>query len=1567
MDADDLNLLKLNALNPVYYLQNQILSGKYEISSCTAADCSLNNSTLLIIAGVVFSLISIHHLSGYYIHLTTNSNKKVSHHLESENSKLLNFFNFLLVNLLDLIFKIFSIFIFYVFFNKIFVSFYFNTDIVIGVLSILFLLFFTFYSYFHAYYILLFMRIDSNDSLHYDNFSKNYDLLLLIIKIIIGLNKNLILINNNDAHKMRLILALDYLLIFCIFNYTVKMILNIVNDKNLNIVTNFNFNLFRLFNTIFLCVNLIIYLFFNMPSVYEIILTTSASIFIASCLILYMSNYVNLLIYKDEKMIYQFAYLLSYFLQGESKSAQFEKTAIKAKAFHNINCKNQNLNKCKLCRLEEITITKEVHGKEKINLLTSIAKYIQENTLHNLNQEEYDFFNLINLIFEYNLTLIDHSLPRFNVIYKTKEMLEINRENKNNLNYFFNLIVFYAKINQQKEEELNKFNVVKNYDTSLFSLKKSIEIIKDIVDTLDSRVKKDLYPQTTQLNNLKLQILKNLEEIHSNKKFYNDNLSFIMTKYIFEKTFNLDANSASKILENSEDFDARQDLIADHFNRDKILIIKYENLTHSLTITRASKDLCHFQGKYLEEIFPSKYRDEGKQKFIHEILNKENFTFEFLLETSSGLNEMKFIQNINLKCKIFRSPDLTEIFILSHFEISQEDFLVFETPIVFDRTINNLTHDMNKSSLSTFSKQLEKILLIDPMTIESLLRSKLPKKNLLFNDLFRRVTLNSGQNKNNATSKNDVNGNSDLSNALDFILNYRTYYNNFFIEIENNLHSLENDDLLKNLEEAKSLRDSNYAVNCRLNLKFVFKKNDNTDIFVFSFKNFSTKNKLNLLRGTHDDNLSDERRKNRDDLSENNLENYNKNYASTQSVSSVNGASSALKDGLLSTMTFNGKKSNLDTSDKKMANFTITTLLINFCLGLYCIFFLFMGFQSNNKMKELNLLKTNFNNFERMFYQTALSQFYNVGVYKKGTTYMDDYLFGGYWDQFKGTGLSINMGDYANSELFVKTDLLKRDMGTLQNYIYDSTYKNELDQMFNFNTDYNVLYTSEGNELKLQSRNPNFFETILMFMNNAKASVFYTTNTMIYIHNYDLHTSLYDFSSVFEKKVTNVQKAVYEAIFNFPVYLNNLNKIWKQVQDLYYSEVDSIFQLNLYLTLTLIGLHIFLLVVSFAIISFLKKTTSESNYIYSKVVTGEWTNYLTLKLHILKEMINFYKIDPIKNSSRVRKELRESAKIMKEKQEKEDKLYTEITQRNEMGNSQDAQIVIGNLISPLRKTLFYLFTFYLIYAFSFIIIFNNSKSDIILTTKFASAYLQVDKGIMNSILLLQCILFSNQTDYSLNQYMKNHTTFISDPEHKNGYIWDIIEEAKLSRTYISFVEKNYPKFAAVEHTANTIAWCDNLFFVVDDDVFAVTKKAFPGNTLLENLSIVCKHYPVMGESYYTNIIEEINYIAAKMVRSYLHSYPDYTMMKKTNDETEFFDEFTIAVMIIRPIQSHLLKNDIANLTKSTEDNFVMVVIIFMIGNILVECLIFFVINRMLIRRVLVINDEIRCLTLCLTA
>jgi hypothetical protein len=1564
LDADDLDLSKLNVLNPLYYLQKVVLGENTKISQCSSTTCSIDNTILLVILLGLMGLMFVHHLWGYlgYHNLMK---KNISQSSEAKNAKFSDLLNFLLINALDIVFKILSVFLYYIFFNKIFVAFFFNTDIIYGILSIIFILLFTFFSYFSIKYVLLFMRLDSNDSLHYDNFSKNYDSLFLVIKIIISINKNLLLINN-DTSTIRLIVSLDYLLLFCIFNFMIKSIINITNDKNLSLVANLNLNLLRLFNVLYISIYVIIHIFFHLLSIYQIILTIFASILISIALMIYLYNKIHTLIYGDEKIIFQLTYLLSLFLKGESASQAFEMESIKIKSFHALKClKKEKDLKCSLCQLEDLKIIQDVNDPEKINLLNLMFKFIEENILYNFSQDENDFFTFMHLIYNFNLTLVDSSIPQYKFIYQAKYLIKTNKERKNN--FYFNLVFYYSKINHQTESDLKKFTIVKNYDSSLVSLRKSIDIVKEIVDTIESRVKKDLYPQTNQLNNLKLLIMKNLEDIHEDKNFYNDSFSFVMTKFIFEKTFNVEANSISKVLPDSEDFDSRHDMIGDHFKKDNFIYIRYEVTSNSLIITRASKNFTTYQGKYFEEIFPRQYRELGKSKFINEILtNNEKFTFEFLQDTPK-INSLDFIQSIKLECKIFRSPDLQEIFIFTNFEFLKDDLLVFETPLMFDTKTNNFNPDLNKSFLITFSEKLQQTFLVDPKFLENLQGLKIPKKTLLFYDVFRKITLMGSSNKFNQQNQSDMSNNSPESNGTDFVLNYRSYYLNFFEELEKNIHAIDNtESITQRLEEAKTLRDANITLNIRLTLKYMFKKSESSDIYVFSFKNFTPKK---MIRGLQEDNLLDglgkENKKNQLDESfiKNNIENYNKSSSVSVSSSASGGG---LKDGILSTLVINGKKSSsLLTSDSKMAGFTISTLIINISLGLYCLFFLFMGLSSNTQMQELNLLKINFNSFERMFYQTALSQFYNVGVYKKGTSDMSDYILNNYWDKFASAGLTINMGDYANSELYVKTDFLKEKMGLLQDFIYSSSFKDVLDPIFSFRVDYKAL-SAESSDIKLMTLNPTFFETILMFMNNAKASVFYTTNTMIYIHNYDLHTGNYDFSTIYDKNITNVQKAVYEAIFNFPVFLNNLNKIWGQVQDLYYSNVDSIFNLNLYLSLTLIGLHVFLLFVSVGIINFLKKITTESNLIYSKIIQGDWSNYLSIKLLLLKDMINFYKIDPIKSSTRMRKELRETAKLTKEKQNNDEKMF-EHADKTFQTKSEDAQITIENLISPLSKVLFYLFTSYLIYACSFIFIFSSSQSDIILTSQFSSHYLQVDKGIMNSILLLQCILFSNQTDYSLNQYMKNYTTFISDPYQTHGYIWNLLEDSKLDKKYLTQLEKNYQKYEEIEHQANEASYCDHLYSGIEDDVFSITKKLYPGDSLIKNLIILCHQYPVTGEKYYKNIIEEINYIGAKMIRNYNHSYGDYTKMKATNDETEFFDEFTIAVMIIRPIQTYILNTHIGEMIKSTEENFVLFIIIFMIGNILMECLIFFVINRKLIRRVLVINDEIRCLTLCLTA
>jgi hypothetical protein len=1596
--VNDFTFSKLNSINPLSYVQDMALGGLENISQCTATSCAFENSLTLVLTILIVILLIFHHYSSYLNYKQYQIND-ITHSSEGKTSKALEILNLLTINLLDLIFKVFSIFLFFVFFNKIFVGLYFKTDYAYVVISAIFISIFLACYIYQVKYIILLLRVDHKDSLHYDSFSQNYDLLLLFLKIIITFNKNLLLINSIDEYN-RHILFLDYCVVFCIFNFTIKMILTIFNDKNLTIVTNFNLNLLRLYLTIHVSIYIILYSFFNFIKVYDIVITNIVVIFISLLLLSYLNDKIYSLIYTDEKVLYQLIYLMVLYLAKEEENLEYDSESEKIKSLHMYLCsgkENEKNYKCEICLYyKNLSLTKENESFYEINpqltkmkLMGKMIEYINKHILPSLSQEEIDFFNMIDLLYNYSLTQIDHSMPHFKVIYQNKSVIDKNKLRKNS--FYYNLEFYYLKINRQSENNLKKFRVIKRYDSSLHSLTRTVDIISEVILTLESKVKKDLYPQTSELYSHKLKIIENLSDIHDQSNVYKDIFSFVMCRFVFENAFNFELTEVVKNLMSSDDFDSRIDLIDDHYNKDSLLIINYKVDQDSLIVTRASKKFSPLQGKFFEEIFPSNFRSIGRAKFINAIQsNNDSFTFEYLIDTQDD-----FVKNLKLECKIHRSFDLQDIFIFASFKVSQEDILVFETPNNIDLATNRKYFDIHKSMLTCFSEYLEKVIFVTPKLLNFLSGLSIKKKYISFTDIFSAKTSDFDKKK-PYQGKNEK-----IPEGKEFNLDYTILYKNFFQEIDNILDSIENEELREKMDEIKTVVKNQEVLSVRISELYTMNKNENYSYFVYNltvqmkrinnnksgnrYYNFlnsvvrskqfvnnllehakkfgkSSKGKaggFNFIEG-----LVEAKSIQDDELMDLELEN---NSQISKPFQSKGTAITALKSNNIASILPGRKGDSL--SSGSMAHYTIITLLINVCLIVYCVIFMVNGFSNNSKMTQLNEIRTQFNSFERLFYQTSLSLFYNVGVFKENT--IDSGLHNNdYWNKFNTVGLSISMGDYGNRELNVKGGLLNTKMSDMLNYIYSSSFKETMDGILSFNTNQKSI-TFLDNEMKLANQYTPFLESILNFINYAKSVTFPSMSTMIYIYNYDLLSGAYNFNSVKNKTFSEVQKAVYEMIFNYPNYLNNMNKIDKELTQLFDDEIKSIFSLNFYLSVVLIGLHAFLLIISLSIINYLKRTTYDSNYIFSKLVTGDWSKYLETKTRILKDMLKFYKRDPLKCSNKIRRDQSEAARVAREHQKEQSKnLNNQIEQKEALkmeNQTFDAEVGIENLISPLMRVLIYLFTFYLIYAIGFIILFQDSENDINLSSDYQSTYLKVDKGVMNVVMLLQSILFSNQTDSNLLKFLSNNTNFDSDPEYKRGYIINLVEESKLYGFYLSKLEKSYSKFEVVNTGADMYSDCEYLYNNIKDDVFEITKSFYNENELISNLIKLCKYYSVMQKKNFKNIIEEINYVTMKLVKQYEFSYGNYANMKELNDNTEFFDDFTVNLMIFRPLQSHIINNQIETIVTNSENYFLICIIAFMIGNILVECIIFFVINRKLIARVLVINEEIRCLTLCITA
>jgi hypothetical protein len=1623
---NDLDYSQINYANPLYHLQRAVTANHHKITDCTPGGCTLSDKFIIIMAMIMFGLVLIHHGIAFYIYYN-NMHFKLS---DPENSsKLLDIFLSFLINFLDFSYKCLAFFITYILVNKDLIGFITGESYTYLFIAYVVLTIYKATYTFQINYILLYTRLDENDYFPCDKFTKFYDLLMCFLKSLICTNKNLIFLTTDPKNTLisySWVIIVDYAVIFLILAFTFKVINNIFNEKFYFIILHLKPNIVRLTLTIFLSTYIIIYTFFHYITFTNIAITIVTSVFIALCLGTYIYGVIYNYIYEDERIIYQLLLLVDLYLAGDSGMSEFKIQYNKIRTSHNLICKENKLN-CDLCKI----FCKSIEDEDTVNDLKVMISYIDQYHYYNLCDDEKNLFSFIEVVFYNSLTGNknstnnkddlpgDSSLSKFKVIYKLKKLIEKHKPNPSD--FYFNLTYLYTKINKQPEVSLKTYEIIRDFDSCIITLERSNEIVQELVNTLDSNLKKDLYPLTRELSQNKKCLIKLFSEIFSKKSFFYDCFTFVLTKFIFEKIYNYELIKSINTLTIAEEFNNRLDLINEHVIKDSIFLLKYTVSKEQVIIARASKSFVKFEGKFFEEIFPAKFRNLGKQRFIEAIQNNtESFQFNFIEDS-----DVEFIKSISLDCKIFRSFDMKEMFILCTFKLLNEDLLIFEGPNITSLPKDLKSYDLSTNYLVYFSQYIEKVLMLTPKLLDFFLRSRLKKKRISFTDIF---SDNSQGIQKSKFAKVDYKG-------TELYLHYKNYFENFFLDVDRQHDLFEDEDLSFKLNMLKRMAKKSETLIVNLNLLYTVGKNKDTAFYVYTLVILTRKNDLmdkqkyfnfikkisnnknfmySMLMLNEKRKVNGGKRRNTFNFLDGILENQKKidkkqeepeHSFNSPAIGNTTAKSHLKNSNIMSPLKLNtsttvdnrgGKITLGKGSDKSMTGYKFLTLIVNFGLIIFCVGLLIIGIFSSQKMTELNKLKLLYDSFQNSFFQTSLTLFYNLAIYPEELENTYDYpQDDSYWKKFDTSPLyneksrrSISMGDYANSELELKSGLLNTEMTELMNFIYSSSFKEKIVPIFSFlTTQKSIVYMDSSSNKEssgLKSTSPQkstttdmqltniqtpFVDSISMFIHNTKASTFEKTVTMVYIFNYDLLNNKYDFSSIKNKTFSNLEKAVYEIIFNYPNYYKNLNNIFDQIDSLFLNEVESIFNLNLFLSLILIALHVILILISLTIIRALRNSTEHSNSVISGFIIPDWVEYLNSKSIILHDLLKVYKIDPNQAVQKILKKHTLGMRGIRQMQE-EKKRNKEMHDANMLLNldKKDAEIQIQNLTTPLLKILFYMFSIYLIYAFTFIIVLNDAHKDILLTSDYTSSFINIEKNIMNSVILLQCILLSNQTDSSLFNYMNNMSeeNFYSDnTQSSQGFIMNLLSNNKNNENKLEIYERSYSKFKSISENANSITDCSKLYTSFQDEIFSISQQNFEAESLFNNLIKICNNFPVLKNKNFRITLEELNYSSLKLIRRYLFSNGNYTQMKILNDDTDFYDEFTLSIMILRPIQTFIFKNDLTTVIYNSDSYFLNTIIWFMIGNILVELVIFFVIERKLIRRIIEINEEVGCLTLCL--
>lgn len=115
-----------------------------------------------------------------------------------------------------------------------------------------------------------------------------------------------------------------------------------------------------------------------------------------------------------------------------------------------------------------------------------------------------------------------------------------------------------------------------------------------------------------------------------------------------------------------------------------------------------------------------------------------------------------------------------------------------------------------------------------------------------------------------------------------------------------------------------------------------------------------------------------------------------------------------------------------------------------------------------------------------------------------------------------------------------------------------------------------------------------------------------------------------------------------------------------------------------------------------------------------------------------------------------------------------------------------------------------------------------------------------------------------------------------------------------------------------------------------------------------------------------SIFDEISYDSLHLYNLYDSSLKSYTEIVNIYEDFMFYDVFLIFIFIFRPVRKFTSDYVYNNIILNSSDNYLVFTIVYLILNILVDLLIFYIINRMIVKKISDINKHLNNMITCIS-
>ena len=1024
----------------------------------------------------------------------------------------------------------------------------------------------------------------------------------------------------------------------------------------------------------------------------------------------------------------------------------------------------------------------------------------------------------------------------------------------------------------------------------------------------------------------------------------------LLLRYIFEIIAVKSLNSNYEFLELTN-FD---EYLEYHFANDNFLLIHYGLVAKDCTIVKSSYDFRKYLNYCLDNLFPSDVRQFGKEKFIISI-NTNDFKddlniFEYVVINfkSPKLMERGFIESFYMKYISFPSIDSGEVLISGHYLLGNKDVLIFKK-------------DGDKEMLITFSEKMGSLLKISPEMVANFI---IAQKYFYFGKMFNRIQVEKSDKKTHLQRQVEE-MEKDIKNSKEkdkekIKANQRELQKlkdkekekeeEILVNLNFNRYLKTLSDYLKDNSDIKNpekiIESFQIQKNLFQKLTFILNKKYEIDtdgeIYIVYYV-VTEKNGNNSNEKKQDD------EKQKFDMENNNFNNSLSRYVQNTvgEASSISGSSIGTSKGTRLKLSGREKLKEEEKLDfEKLKIFSNIITGINGFLLILGFLYLILLLINDNKFTKLFNLFQRYKYFMRGVQTEEMRLVSNICIQfpKNSTTCQCDYQKYAYnlQEKLKIEGIGMDVSTIIYNQF-------KENFQTI-----NSHYLNFKQNVFELSTSYineieaekilipSTVSTTDDTEDDSYVKEETFLEGINVFLNYLvqviNSDSLRTTSIKFFTIGIDYKVSNLDLT-----KATQEQRNIYSALMNYPFVERALLNVQNLIKNWFSNYLQGIENILIGFTVAIFALNFVLIGVTiFFIYEFITVLNRKLEAVKAKFASASFMKYFKSKFNHLKMLLSLYEKTPMEIVNKINQEKDEYIKLTIMEKKEEIIIPDKVLKKMRKENLKSFTPLVKANISIV----IFLYVIYYIISIILFICMKGKLTKLRTVVDFVNYNAEVDNDLSLVLNSLQIMIITNTSQYDFGYFIKNNASLplISYDIQEHLFVMKMIKHIEQQD------KSTYSEISIFDHVS-----CEDLKNFQDSEFIAIIPEG-EEDKYYSYLTDVCNAFGVMEYQRQDLVMNNIIFLEEKLLKGILKV--EYDDKFNYLDKDELYEIYSLHLVIMRILRSYLNEFALPKLTTQVLGAHKKIFVICLCINLFMETLLMILLHCLIPRRLLETNTKV---------